>query len=303
MDKRARGGREAEPGGTIEDRLSGATIVFRKTAADTAGELLQIEVAAKPRWSAGPLHVHPCQEERVHVFTGRLRSRVRDAARDHGPDDFVSIPAATPHTLENAGQDDVRLLVEFRPAFRTEELFHTFLGIGPARTTTAPARDLLRVLVATRGYRDEIRIAWRSLAPSWVWDGLVAGAAGAIPSGVPSTVHALATRRDPLESSLAAGSLVLPREQQAGRLLLAAVPVHLALSVGWALALAAVLPRRRTTVSGVAAGLAIAALDLGVIGRRFRRIRKLPVLPQLADHVAYGVAVGAVLARLRARRP
>ena len=78
--------------------------------------------------------------------------------------------------------------------------------------------------------------------------------------------------------------------------------MHAALSVGWAEVLAAVLPRRRTAVWGALAGLGIAALDLGLIGRRFPRVRALPQLPQVADHVAYGATVGAVLALRRARR-
>ena len=106
----------------------------------------------------------------------------------------------------------------------------------------------------------------------------------------------------PLEPSLAAGTLVLPREQRASRLLLAAAPVHVALSLGWAIVLAAVLPRKRTTELGALAGVGIAALDLGVIGRRYPRIRALPQLPQVADHVAYGATVGAVVYRRRRRR-
>jgi hypothetical protein len=77
----------------------------------------------------------------------------------------------------------------------------------------------------------------------------------------------------------------------------AAVPVHIGLSVGWA----AVLTRLRvsTPLGGAAAGVGIAALDLGVVGRLFPRIRALPVLPQLADHIAYGATVGYVLALRR----
>ena len=75
------------------------------------------------------------------------------------------------------------------------------------------------------------------------------------------------------------------------------MPVHLALSLGWALVLARALPRRRPTLEGAAAGLAIAALDLGLLGRRLPAIRALPVLPQVADHVAYGAVVGAILGR------
>jgi hypothetical protein len=45
-------------------------------------------------------------------------------------------------------------------------------------------------------------------------------------------------------------------------------------------------------------------LDLGAVGRRYPRIRNLPVAPQLADHVAFGLVVGSVLAsRLHATFP
>ena len=124
-----------------------------------------------------------------------------------------------------------------------------------------------------------------------------AGLFAAVVSGAPSTVHALATGRNPLEATEAAGSILLPNERRRGRLLAAAVPVHLGISIGWAVALSSVLPRRNTVLAGAAAGLAIAVIDLGVIGRRFERIRSLPLGPQLADHVAYGATVGVALRR------
>jgi hypothetical protein len=130
-------------------------------------------------------------------------------------------------------------------------------------------------------------------------DGLVAGAVAAVLSGAPSTLHALATRASPLEATLAAGTLLLPHEQRPVRLALAAVAVHIALSLGWAVLLAAVLPRRRTVAWATLAGLAISALDLGVVGRRYPRIRALAQVPQVLDHVAYGAVVGAVLRRRR----
>jgi hypothetical protein len=112
-------------------------------------------------------------------------------------------------------------------------------------------------------------------------------------------VCALAQGGDPLEAALAAGSLALPTEARRRRLLAAAVPVHFGISAAWGVVLAYVLPRRATVDTGVAAGLVIAALDLAVIGRRFPRLRALPLGPQLADHAAYGATVGLVLARRR----
>jgi hypothetical protein len=123
---------------------------------------------------------------------------------------------------------------------------------------------------------------------------LRAALAAAALSGIPSTAYALANGRDPLEAARAAGSLVLRHEARHGRLLAAAVPVHLALSLGWTVALdrAGVRGGR----AGAAAGLVIAALDLSVVGRRFPQIDALPLLPQLADHAVFGVIAGILLA-------
>ncbi|MEV6058165.1 hypothetical protein [Streptomyces sp. NPDC052107] len=126
--------------------------------------------------------------------------------------------------------------------------------------------------------------------------GVRAGIVAGVLSGVPSTLHALATRRDPLAATRAAGSLLLPDEARSARLLAAAIPVHLGLSVGWGVALAAVLPRRATTAWGALAGLAIAALDFSVPGRRTAQIRALPRWPQVADHLTYGVIAAAAVA-------
>ena len=122
---------------------------------------------------------------------------------------------------------------------------------------------------------------------------LRAAAWAAALSGIPSTVHALVIGRDPLEAALAAGSVLLPHETSRAKLVVAAVPVHLGLSLAWALALdrAGV----RTARGGALAGLAVAALDLGVIGRRFPRVRGLRLGPQLADHAAFGAVAGRLL--------
>lgn len=133
-------------------------------------------------------------------------------------------------------------------------------------------------------------------------DAVVAGFVAAGLSGVPSTVYAAVRGDDPLAATRAAGALLLPRERRALPLVAAAVPLHLALSLGWAFVLAATLPRGREVEGGIAAGLAIAAIDLGLVGRRVEPVRALPQAPQVADHVAYGAAVGAVLARRRRRR-
>ena len=133
-------------------------------------------------------------------------------------------------------------------------------------------------------------------------DVLLAGTVAALVSGAPSTLWALARREDMLAAARAAGALRVPDERRTGALLLAAAPVHLGLSIGWAAVLGKALPPRAEPAWGAVGGLAIAALDLGLIGRRLPAIRGLPQGPQWADHVAFGVTVGVVLQRRRRRR-
>jgi hypothetical protein len=132
-------------------------------------------------------------------------------------------------------------------------------------------------------------------------DAVAAGIVGAAAAGVPSTAWTLARGdADLLESTRAAGSVALGPRAPDLLLLATAVPVHLALSLGWAAALAAVVPRGHELTGCLAGALAIAALDLVAIGRRMPRIRALPQGRQWADHAAYGLSVGWMLSRERA---
>jgi uncharacterized protein YcfJ len=121
-----------------------------------------------------------------------------------------------------------------------------------------------------------------------------AGLVAAAVSGAPSTAYALAAGRDPLEATKAAGTLLVGRRAPAWAQVVAAAPVHLTLSLGWAAVLERALPRERRVLWGAVGGLAIAALDLGLIGRRVPAIRALPLAPQVADHALFGAVVGAL---------
>jgi hypothetical protein len=136
-------------------------------------------------------------------------------------------------------------------------------------------------------------------------DVLAAGTVAAVGSGLPSTVWTLLEGGDPLEGGRALGKVLLPRSERTPLLLAAGAPVHLALSLGWAGVLGAVLPAHDEPVLAALGGLAIAGLDLVVLGRFFPSIAALPQGRQWADHVAFGLSVGVVLRATRraGRRP
>src|SRR3712207_6467659 len=101
------------------------------------------------------------------------------------------------------------------------------------------------------------------------------GLIAALSSGAPSTAYAIATGRDPLEASAAAGTLLLGPARPRAQLVAAAVPVHAAVSLLWTIVLDATLPQRRRRLAGALAGLGVAWLDLVVVGKRFPRIAAL----------------------------
>ena len=73
--------------------------------------------------------------------------------------------------------------------------------------------------------------------------------------------------------------------------------VHLGISAACGELLARGLPQRHSVAWGAAAGLAIGVINLGVIGRRFPAIRALPIVPGLADNVAFGALFAIVADR------
>src|SRR4051794_36748116 len=116
-----------------------------------------------------------------------------------------------------------------------------------------------------------------------------AAAAGTL-SGIPSTVHALATGSGVLTAARAAGEILGRPGLVRGAL------AHAGITVGWTAVLSRVVPSTHQVAWGAGAGLAIGVLDLGIARRRFPAIAALRQGPQLADHVAFGAVVGAVFA-------
>jgi hypothetical protein len=138
--------------------------------------------------------------------------------------------------------------------------------------------------------------AWCARSPRWESRRriVIAGAIATSCSGLPSTLHALATGGDLLQATRAAATLVPGRRNRPG--VLAGAAVHVLVSAAWTTALAAVDRRHRLgPLGGGAAGMLIAALDLEVVGRANPAIRSLPRAPQWLDHVAFGTIVGTLL--------
>ena len=126
-------------------------------------------------------------------------------------------------------------------------------------------------------------------------DSLTAAVLAGILGGIPSTAWALVNRGDAWEAALAVGAIMLGSDAPFSRLIASAIVFHGVMSFFWAAVLCAFLPPRRRMLWGLIAGALIAVLDILLIGQAIPAIRSLAFVPQLADHLMFGVIVGAVV--------
>jgi quercetin dioxygenase-like cupin family protein len=146
----------AQPGQAITNPVTGERVVFRRTAADTDGELLSMDYFAPPHHAIAPMHVHPRQEERSEVVAGVLRGRVGADKRSVAPGEEAVVSPGVRHTWRSASDEELHMLVEFRPALGTEELLETMFALARAgRTNRRGMPSPLQMAVIMRDHLDE----------------------------------------------------------------------------------------------------------------------------------------------------
>jgi quercetin dioxygenase-like cupin family protein len=160
----------AAVGQTIENPASGERITFRRLAAETGSELLAIDLELPAgRRVPGGLHVHPLQEERFEVVSGRLRLRLGRTGRKRivaGPGETIVVPAGMPHDFANAGDEDALVRVEVRPALQMERLFETAVALAEqGRTMRNGIPKPLDLALFVREFEQEVQGAF---PPLWL---------------------------------------------------------------------------------------------------------------------------------------
>jgi mannose-6-phosphate isomerase-like protein (cupin superfamily) len=148
----------AHTGQIIDNPISGERIVFRRTAADTGGEYLEIELQLVPDGKVPGTHVHPEQEERFEVLAGRMRFRMGLKTIEAGPGDVVTVPAGKAHRFMNAGEDTAVARVTVRPALEMERLFETAVALAEdGRVAPGGMPKPLDLALFVRRFKREVR--------------------------------------------------------------------------------------------------------------------------------------------------
>ena len=146
-------------GDTLENPVTGETVRFLRTAADTDGELVEIEVTVEPDGAVAAAHVHPYQSERFEVLEGTLEFRNGRKKVVAGPGEVVTVEPGSAHSFRNAGETVARFRCEVRPALQFERFLETMFGLAAdGRTNRKGMPSPLRLAVIANAHFDDVRL-------------------------------------------------------------------------------------------------------------------------------------------------
>ena len=159
-------------GQTIHNPVTGERITFLRTAADTDGELLELELELTADGRVPGAHVHPAQEERFHVLEGTMKFRLGLRTIVAGAGESVVVPAGRVHKFSNHGTGSARARVEVVPALNMEELLRTTAQLAhEGKVMRSGMPKPLHLALFVKRFRGEVRAPF---PPAWVVQALMA---------------------------------------------------------------------------------------------------------------------------------
>jgi mannose-6-phosphate isomerase-like protein (cupin superfamily) len=118
------------PGQTLVNEITGETITFIETAAETGGAYTLIEVVLAPGGGVPMAHVHPNQSETFEVVDGHLAMK---AGRDRllaRPGDVVTVGPGQVHKFWNDRAYPVTFRCTVAPALGFERFIETMFALA-----------------------------------------------------------------------------------------------------------------------------------------------------------------------------
>ena len=154
-------------GDTIHNKVTGETITFLATSADTDGEAVVIETVVQPDGFVAAAHVHPSQTERFAVAEGSLGLKVDGKEMTLGPGDVAIVEPGQAHKFWNAGDTPVTFVCEIRPALQFESLVETMFALAADGKTNRKGMPMnpFRLAVIAKAHLDTVVLPF---PPVWV---------------------------------------------------------------------------------------------------------------------------------------
>ena len=148
-----------EAGQTLYNPVTKERMTFLRTAAQTGGDHVLIELRGEPGGIVAAAHTHPAQTETFEIVSGILGAKVgRENVEAHSGETLVVEPG-TPHKWWNAGEDELVFRVEVRPALQFEQLIGTMFGLAAdGKTNKKGMPNPLRLAVIAKHHFADVNL-------------------------------------------------------------------------------------------------------------------------------------------------
>jgi quercetin dioxygenase-like cupin family protein len=173
-------------GDTLANEITGETITFLTTAAETNGEYTLIEVEVAPGGGVPMAHVHPYQSETFEIVAGRLSLKAGRDRLEAEPGDVVTIAPGQVHKFWNATAYPARFRCTVAPALDFERFIETMFALGDdGKLSKRGMPNPLRLAAIANAHFDDSRAPY---IPAWMQKaGLATGALAAKAFGYGAT--------------------------------------------------------------------------------------------------------------------
>jgi quercetin dioxygenase-like cupin family protein len=162
-------------GDTLVNEVTGETITFVETAAETGGEWTLIEVEVAPGGGVPMAHVHPYQSETFEVLSGELSMTCGRDTVVALAGDVVRVAPGQVHKFWNGTAYPVRFRCTVAPARDFERFIETMFALAAdGKLNKRGMPSPLRLAAIANGAFDDSRAPY---VPAWMQKaGLATGA-------------------------------------------------------------------------------------------------------------------------------
>jgi mannose-6-phosphate isomerase-like protein (cupin superfamily) len=153
-------------GDVLRNPVTGEQLRFVKTARDTGGKSVELEVTVEPHGFVAAAHMHPHQTERFEIVSGTVGFRIGRESIEARAGDVVVVRPGTAHKFWNAGEQQAVFRTTVSPALEFERLIETMFALAAdGKTNRKGMPNPFRLAVIAESHFDDVRLPF---PPVWM---------------------------------------------------------------------------------------------------------------------------------------